>query len=113
MATVRFSSDWSQQQSGDVRSGESLKIEYDVARLCQCRAERYGQKAWSLIANLRFHPSGEEKTSDVSGGTAEVEVPADTTRIELWFHNSDHTGCSAWDSRYGQNYWLDVARSEP
>jgi len=110
MATVSFLSNWTQQQSGDIRPGESLRIEYDVARLPEHRAERYGQKAWSISVNLRFHPGGQAQAGDVSSGTFELNVPADTSRIELWFHNTDHTGGSAWDSRYGQNYWLDVAR---
>lgn len=108
MATVKFSSDWSQQQSGDIHVGEPLRIEYALERLCTCRATRYGQEAWSLIANFRFHPSRQEQAADVSSGGCEVDVPANTSRIEVWFHNTDHTGCSAWDSRYGQNYWLDV-----
>jgi len=108
MATVSFSSDWSHQQSGDIRSGKPLQIEYATERLCQCRAERYGQKAWSIRVNLRFHPSGQEQAGDVSSGACQVNVPANTSRIELWFNNTDHTGCSTWDSRYGQNYWLDV-----
>jgi hypothetical protein len=108
MASVNFSLDWSQQQSGDIRAGEPLRVEYATDRLCTCRATRYGQKAWSIIANFRFHPSREEQAVDVSSGACQVDVPANTSRIEVWFRNTDHTGCSAWDSRYGQNYWLDV-----
>lgn len=112
MATVRFLSDWSHEPSGVIRAGEPLRIEYDIARLACCRAERYGQKAWSLLAHVRFHPAGrEEQAADISSGACEIEVPANTSRIEIWFHNSDHTGCSAWDSCYGQNFWLDVTAS--
>jgi hypothetical protein len=109
MVTVRFLSDWSHQQSGAIRPGESFKIEYDPARLPGCRAERYGQKAWSISAGLRFHPGGQEVTGAVCSAALEVNVPANTSRIEVWFHNTDHTGCGCWDSRYSQNYWLDVA----
>ena len=108
MATVKFAPDWSHQQSGDIRSGESLQIDYATERVCTCRATRYGQKAWSISANFRFHPSRQEKAADVSSGACQVDVPANTSQIEIWFHNTDHTGCAAWDSRYGQNYWLDV-----
>jgi hypothetical protein len=38
-----------------------------------------------------------------------VEVPAGATQVELWFNNTDNTGCVAWDSRYGQNYRFDVS----
>ncbi|WP_437626793.1 DUF6209 family protein [Sorangium sp. So ce1151] len=108
MTTVSFSSDWSHQQSGDIRSGEPFRIEYATERLPQHRAERYGKRAWSILVHLRFHPSGEVGTGDVSSGACEVDAPANTSRIELWFNNTDHTGGSSWDSRYGQNYWLDV-----
>jgi hypothetical protein len=108
MATLRFFSDWSHQQLGDIRPGEPLRIEFDPERLPQFRAQRYGQRAWSINAHLRFHPGGQAQAADISLGSLEVSVPANTRQIELWFHNTDHTGGSAWDSRYCQNYWLDV-----
>jgi hypothetical protein len=111
MATVRFLSDWSQQQVGDIRAGEPLQIEYNPERLPQCRSSRYGQPAWSIAAYLRFHPGGQEKSGRVAPGSEplEVKVPSDATKIEIWFNNTDQTGCTTWDSRYGQNYWLATA----
>jgi hypothetical protein len=111
MATVRFLADWSQQQIGDIRAGEPLQIEYDPQRLPQCRSSRYGQPAWSVAAYLRFHPGGQEQSGRVAPGSEplEVEVPSDATKIEIWFNNTDQTGCTTWDSRYGQNYWLATA----
>jgi len=108
MVTLRFLSNWSHQQSSEIRAGETLRIEYDPRRLPEHRAERYGQRAWNIAAHLRFHPGEQAETRDVSVGATEISVPANTRQIELWFHNTDHTGGSAWDSRYGQNYWLDV-----
>lgn len=110
MTTVRFFSNWSHQQSGDIRPGESLRIEYAPERLPEFRAERYGQRAWSINVHIRFHPGGQVLAGDVSLGALAVSVPDNASRIELWFHNTDHTGGSAWDSSYGQNYWLDVVR---
>lgn len=111
MVTVRFLADWSQQQDGDIRAGEPLQIGYDPQRLPRCRASRYGQPAWSIAAYLRFHPGGQEQSGRVVPESQpwEVTVPSDATKIEIWFHNTDHTGCSTWDSCYGQNYWLTVA----
>lgn len=110
MATVRFASDWSQQQVGDIRDGEPLRIEYDPQRLPHCRSSRYGQPAWSIAAYLRFHPDGQEESGRVAPGSEpfEVTVPNGTKKIELWFANTDQSGCRSWDSRYGQNYWLDT-----
>jgi hypothetical protein len=107
MGTLKFLSDWSHQQDGDIRPGAPLSIEYSNGRV-RCDARRYGQDAWSVVAYMRFHPSGEEKQGRVAPGSLTVQVPSDATRIELWFHNTDHTGCVAWDSQYGQNYWFDV-----
>jgi hypothetical protein len=111
MATLRFVSDWTHDQIGDIRPGEPLRIEYDPARLSRCRADRYGQRAWNIAAFLRFHPGGQEESGGLVPGPLEVSVPTDAAQVELWFKNTDHTGCVAWDSRYGQNYWLNVARS--
>jgi hypothetical protein len=114
---LRFLSDWSHEQSGDIRPGESLSIEYASERLQDCRAKRYGQDAWSITVGMRFHPGGSEQkgavttrkqNGEIVATPLTVEVPIGTTRIELWFQNTDHTGCVAWDSRYGQNYWFDV-----
>lgn len=111
VATVHFSSDWSQRQGGDIRAGEPLRIEYDPDRLPHCRSYRYGQPSWSIAAYLCFHPGGQEQSGHVAPVSEpwEVTVPNDAKKIELWFNNTDQTGCTAWDSRYGQNYWLEVA----
>lgn len=112
MSTLRFLSDWSQKQIGDIRPGTPLRIEYDGQRLPHCRSERYGRPAWNIAAYLRFHPGGETQSGAVSGGALDVDVPGDATRIELWFHNSDQTGCSTWDSNYGQNYWVEIPNGD-
>jgi Family of unknown function (DUF6209) len=64
--------------------------------------------------NLLLHSTyqGGEKCLDAADSaltaSLTVEVPTDATKVELWFKNTDNTGCVAWDSRYGQNYWFDV-----
>ncbi len=117
MGSVKFLSDWSYEQNGDIHPGESLSIEYASERLPRCRASRYGQDAWNITAGMRFHPNGQEQNGAVtareqSGAviatSLTVEVPTDATKIELWFKNTDNTGCVSWDSRYGQNYWFNV-----
>jgi hypothetical protein len=108
VGSVNFLSDWSHEQKGDIRPGEPMSIEYAEERLPSCRARRYGQDAWSIVAYMRFHPGSREENGMVVAGSLAVDVPTDATGIEVWFRNTDYTGCSAWDSRYGQNYWLDV-----
>lgn len=108
MATLRFLSDWSLQRTGDVRPGEPLHIEYDIARLPGCRSSYRGQDAWSIAGYARFHPGMELESVALKSGAGEVDVPAAASRVELWFNNTDNTGCVAWDSQFGQNYWVDV-----
>jgi hypothetical protein len=79
-----------------------------MARLPTCRAKSRGLDAWNIAGYVGFHPSMEIESVALRSGSVEVEVPEDAQRVELWFNNSDNTGCVAWDSRYGQNYWLDV-----
>ena len=108
MSTLRFLSNWTVQSDGEQGAGERLRIEYDVARLPTCRAGYRGQDAWNIAGYVRFHPSMELESVALKSGSAEVEVPEDASRVELWFNNTDATGCVAWDSAYGRNYWFDV-----
>jgi hypothetical protein len=109
MSTLRFLSDWTMTRDGELRGGEPLRIEYDVARLPSCRAKYRGQDSWNIAGYVRFHPSMELQSVSLKSGSAEVDVPQDASRVELWFNNSDNTGCVGWDSCYGRNYWQDVA----
>lgn len=109
VTTVRFLQDWRHEQDGALRPGETLRVEYDVNRLTCCRSSRYGQAAWSIAAYVRFYPGEKVESAGVSFAPAEFTIPEGTTRLELWFHNTDQTGCSAWDSRYGENYAFAVA----
>ena len=108
MSTLRFLSDWTLQHDGEPRAGEPLRIEYDIARLPTCRASYRGQDAWNIAGFVRFHPGMELVSVALKSGSADVEVPAGASRVELWFSNTDNTGCVAWDSCYGWNYWVDV-----
>jgi hypothetical protein len=109
MATIRFLPDWTEEQIGVIQAGEQLTIEYDPARLPGCRSQRYGRRAWSIQAVLRFQPESQEQSRDLAVGPFQVDVPAGTTHIEMWFRNTDSNSCQAWDSRFGENYWWDVA----
>jgi hypothetical protein len=108
VSTLRFLSDWSLQRDGELRRGERLRIEYDPSRLAACRASYRGQDAWSIAGYVRFHPGMQLESVALKSGSAEVDVPQDASRVEVWFKNTDNSGCVAWDSCYGQNYCLDI-----
>jgi hypothetical protein len=109
VSTLRFLSDWTVHEDADAGAGDALRIEYAVERLPTCRASYRGQDAWNIAGYVRFHPSMELESVALKSGSAEVQVPDGASRVELWFNNTDNTGCVAWDSAYGRNYWFDVA----
>jgi hypothetical protein len=86
-----------------------MRIEYAVSRLPACRASYRGRDEWAITGYVLFAPGLELESVALSLGSAEVAVPPGASGVELWFKNTDNTGCVEWDSRYGQNYRLDVA----
>ena len=127
-ATLRFLSGWVTAQTGELRRGGRLSVEYDPDRLPNLRATYNGMATWGISANLRFHPGGQF----VTGGLLqflhgdppqpleqprpmayELDVPSDATSVELWFKNSDRSGRAEYDSRFGENYWFEVGPRPP
>ena len=43
-----------------------------------------------------------------TGVFAFVPIPDAATHAEIWFENTDVSGCHRYDSDYGKNYQLDV-----
>jgi hypothetical protein len=122
-AGLRFRSDWTQSRRSYIQPGGLLAIEYDPVRLPQCRAERLGVAVWDIETFVRFHPGEQFYQGPVvsRGGPGtqpspipfDVQVPADAEIAELWFQVTNILGCSAWDSRFGQNYWYPVLSQVP
>jgi len=127
-ATLQFLVGWEQRQQGQLRPGGKLVIEFDPARLPQCRQSSHGAQVWDIEVGIIFHPSGQwfvgsvmKKVRMPNDGLIvslepqpyEVTVPAGATHVEMWFKNYTTIGgqgCEAWDSRYCQNYWFSVVR---
>jgi len=125
-AAIQFLPGWQTIQRGRLKRGGRLVIEYDPDRLPHCRANFRGAEFWDIEVTIKFHPDGQLSQGSVMEKIRnppergmvvelkpkpyEVEVPAHTTQIEMWFRNFYQTTafCEAWDSRYGQNYWLQV-----
>jgi len=117
-AVLHFMADWQETQSDGIRPGSTLVIHYDPQRLPSCRAKYLGLDAWGITAHVRFFPGGEcYSGSIVTFDTAsqanqsvpfQVAVPDEAVKVAIWFHNSDRSGCNAWDSRFGQNYWFYI-----
>ena len=114
--TLSFGADWTEAASGPVVQGGLLQIAYAPERLSACRYEPGGARAWDIYASWRFTPGGETGTASLFAGTSpgappqapQVSVPVGAASVELWFSNSDTTGCVAWDSNYDANYAFPV-----
>jgi uncharacterized protein DUF6209 len=125
---LQFSPDWLQAQNGSILRGGTVTVKFAPERLSACRNSMRGAELWDIEAVAKFHPRGDlvrgsliqHLSRDGIVATSaprdlEIAVPSDSRQIEMWFHNFAELGgrCDAWDSRFGDNYWFDVAGPEP
>jgi hypothetical protein len=110
---VRFDwPDWSDAVAGTLAAGGDLIVDYDIRRLPFCRQDYNGLQTWDVTVGYRFDGGAAAQASltrVVGGGQrvqapARLSAPAGARTLELWFENSDRTGCDRWDSAYGANY---------
>lgn len=114
--TIRFADDFTQTVSGDLVAGGSVRIDYDLDRLTECRGSTGGSEVWGVTGYAQF--DGDEPVtfglSHLSGGrvvpdVASVAIPDGATQLTTWFSVSNRWGCIAYDSNFGANYGFDVA----
>jgi hypothetical protein len=114
--TIRFTDDFSQTVSGALVAGGTVRIDYDLDRLQDCRGSTGGSEVWGVSGYAQFD-DGEPQAfglSRLSGGrvvaeVATLEVPDGAARMTTWFYVSNRWGCIAYDSNYGANYDFDIA----
>ena len=124
VATLQFRHDQKNSgvsRRGRLRPGAGLQIQYDPARLLN--EHEMGNPHISVMYHLRFQPSGEEHSGRLTAQTGsmrrrdgavrplavEMQIPAATTQVELWFEGRDGERTTGWDSRFGQNYTFGTA----
>lgn len=116
--TIEFSGDWSVTRSGDLVPGRPATLRYDLARLGKCRATKYGLQAWAVAAYVSFDgaPPRElllapQNPNVNQSGVVEFQIPIPVAAdLSLWFHGSDDSDCSEWDSKYGQNFHFAIQK---
>jgi hypothetical protein len=109
---IHFAADWSNHVDGTLGADRDLLVDYDLLRLPTCRATYNEYQTWEVTAHARFDDGTTAdapvtEVIDPNGrgpAPARFHAPAGTHAVELWFENTDRTGCQAWDSDYGQNY---------
>jgi hypothetical protein len=97
-------------------AGGPLLIDYDIRRMSSCRQDYNGLDTWVVTAFYSFDgapASSGSLTTTYTGGRASapllINAPAGARTLTIWFENSDRTGCTAWDSRFGANYTFAIA----
>jgi hypothetical protein len=114
--TVHFKSGWTESVGGTLMAGQTLAVDYDLTRLATCRSTYNGYQAWDVSVYYRFDggPVSITSVTQVVGSngrgpaTALLTAPSGAHTVEMWFENTDVSGCHAWDSKYGQNYSFTV-----
>ncbi|HNS99689.1 MAG TPA: DUF6209 family protein [Polyangiaceae bacterium] len=128
-STLEFLAGWKHVQHGTIVEGGTLTIQYDLARLPDCRGTHNGYPAWDTTAFARFMPMGELHqgsvrafesnqgipTTKAHGIPITFDVPKGATSVQLWFRNASGAGmsCETWDSNLEANYVFAVQRFAP
>lgn len=112
-AVLAFHEDWRIEQTGRLVAGGAVRVEYDEARLTQCRGDQYGHPAWTITgyASLNEQAPASTYLAGFSGAGQDEEPifaldqPGD---LAIWFQNVSVWGCSAFDSNFGTNFHFVV-----
>ena len=104
--------DWSEDQSAPLVAGGDVLVDYDIRRLSICRQDYNGLQSWDVVAWYRFDGGAASSASVTTAVTpyqrvqapARIATPTGAQAMDLWFENTDRTGCDTWDSAYGANY---------
>ena len=103
-ATLTFGADFKDNQDGVLVPGGSVTISYAAARAPTCRGT-----GWDITAHILVDGDGQQLAASVASGPATFTIPTDGARaLEVYFENTDATGCTAYDSAYGANYVFAV-----
>jgi hypothetical protein len=111
-AKLQFNTGWTTTVTGTPRAGRSIEIDYDPARLPQCRGVYNGFEIWDIRLHYRFDGGAVTDAPLTAASTytripvpAIIQAPDGAHDLEMWFENtSSYPTCTAWDSVYGQNY---------
>src|SRR5689334_4928260 len=115
LTTLRFGRDWSEKADGPLVAGRSIRIQYDLDRLTDCRGSTNGSDVWGITGYASFdggEPKAFEVTRIVNGKAVpapiELMIPARAETVDFWFAQSNRWGCIAYDSNDSANYTFDL-----
>lgn len=123
-ALLQFGADWSRTQTA-LPAGGAVVIDYDFARLPDCRVNYHGYPSWDILAHARFDDGPVVDQSMVTLGYTSNGVPDGTVNANLvvmpirrdarfvafWFENTQYPPtCQGWDSDFGSNYVYAIVK---
>jgi uncharacterized protein YraI len=114
-AVLSFDADWSESQSDAIRTGDSVVVHYDPARLAQCESSSGGHATWSITAYWRvdggttksLRVTRETATATVEAADPKLTIPTGS-ELELWFQANNVYGCHQYDSNSSANYHFAI-----
>lgn len=121
-ATLRFEAGAEPSLAGELAAGKPFVVEYDPARLPQCRGNLGGgHPAWNITGYYSQNggtPKTFEPTALSADGRDRVSAPVSLELdqggdVALWFQVHSSFGCSAYDSAFGQNYHFTARGAAP
>jgi hypothetical protein len=115
---LHFAADGTDRLDGTLEANRPVVVDYDLARLSQCRNQYAGGDAWSIGVYYRIDggPVATQAVTRLDENRHNVKVPVSIDLplggqdLELWFHAGDRTGCSEYDSRSGANYHYAIGQ---
>lgn len=115
---LKFGSDWSETRTGTLLAGSAVRVQYDLARLTDCRGSTNGSEVWGVSGYasfdggepVAFSVSRLDSSGKVQPVTASVQIPASASSVEFWFAINNRWGCIAYDSNNGANYEFDITQ---
>ena len=124
-----FAADGRESVDGPLVAGTALVVDYDIARLPNCRVNYRGFPNWRVTAYARFDDGpvmAQQVVSFGNGGPYGTldgswtvmrpvfPVPGDAEHVALWFENTQYPPtCQDWDSDGGQNYGFAIDAEGP
>lgn len=108
-----FDGTWGYHGDGTRTPGAVANIVYDTSRLSTCRATTDGVAAWAIVAFVSGDGGAPKSYALPSGQTGSavtvpIEIPY-ASDVAIWFEATDDSGCTQWDSNYGNNFHFTVA----
>jgi len=111
-ARLVFAPEWHERATGPLFAGAEIEIEATPERFPSCGTDD------QVVATARLQDGTEivvplTETTAAGARVGRVDLPAETTNIEVWLRALGPDGCEEHDSDFGRNYTFPVFDFRP